>query len=206
MDDMITEVKLDKRGALVTVNHSERLWFNRSAWQERSFQEGEAVELQELKSWLLPRQYTLALHAAVAYLAARPQSSGELDRKLQAKQILPEAVELVIYKLEKEGLLDDEAFARDWAAARARKQVGRNRILQELRMKGVEREIAERAVGELDPDECADPAVALAHKLLRRYENEEPYKAVQKFMAAMARRGYPPCEARSAMNKAKAQD
>ena len=122
---------------------------------------------------------------------------------------MDDTVDMVLYKLEKEGLVDDEAFAREWAATRARQQIGRARILRELAQKGVDRESAERAVEALDEEEKDAAAVALAQKLLRRYADEADAKrAMAKLMAAMARRGYDFESARRAVEQAlnKAQE
>ena len=99
--------------------------------------------------------------------------------------------------------MDDEAFARDWAASRARCQIGRSRILRELRRKGISQEMAERALTELDEEEGDEAAVALAHKLLRRYSGEaDERKGMQKLLAAMARRGYGYDDSRRAIETA----
>ena len=133
----------------------------------------------------------MALNDAVTLLAQRAQASGEIRQKLRRKLYMEDTIEMVLYKLEKERLMDDEAFARDWAASRARCQVGRSRILRELRMKGIPQELAQHALDELDEDEGDQAAIALAAKLLRRYSGEaDERKAMQKLLAAMARRGY----------------
>ena len=116
---------------------------------------------------------------------------------------MDDTVDMVLYKLEKEGLLDDEAFACEWAATRARHQIGRGRILRELVHKGVSRDVAERAVDALDREEGDAAALALAQKLLRRYAGEpDAKKAMAKLMAAMARRGYDFESARRAVEQA----
>ena len=160
-------------------------------------------DLDVLKQWLLPRQYPQALAGAVRLLAARARSTGEIRQKLEAYGYMDDTVDMVLYKLEKEGLLDDGAFACEWAAARARHQIGRGRILRELVHKGVSREVAEHAVDALDREEGDAAALALAQKLLRRYAGEpDAKKAMAKLMAAMARRGYDFESARRAVEQA----
>lgn len=205
MNDIVTEVKPEKKGALITVNGEEQLWFDRSAWLERELREGEAVDLEELRQWLLPRQYPSALNSAVRLLSVRARSALEVRKRLEERRYLDDAVEMVLYKLEKEGLLDDAAFAREWALARSRRQLGKGRILQELRSKGIDRETAERAVSELPQEEGAERAAALAEKLVRRYDGETAETALRKVMAAMARRGYSFDEARDAVANALAK-
>ncbi len=192
MTDVVAAVEESKRGAVVRFESGERLWFGRAAWLERApLRPGDVEDLESLKQWLLPRQYPKALGGAVRLLAARARSTGEIRRKLTDYGYMDDTVDMVLYKLEQEGLVDDEAFAREWAAARARRQIGRARILRELAQKGVERETAERAVEAVDEEERDAAALVLARKLLRRYAGEaDAKKATAKLMAAMARRGY----------------
>ena len=89
------------------------------------------------------------------------------------------------------------------SAALSRRQMGRTRIGQELRRKGVAPELIQQALEALDEEEAEDAALVLARKLLKRYEREpDPRKAMQKLLMAMARRGYGFEEARAAAERA----
>lgn len=199
-EDVVTAVRADRRGATMVVNGELTLWVGRDAWLERELQEGETFDLAEYGQWLLPRQYPEALNAAVAFLAVRARSAKEVRRKLEQKHYLAEAVDMALYKLEKERLIDDEVFAREWAAACAHRRMGRQRILRELWAKGIDGDLAERAVDELSGEDMDAAAVAAAEKLLRRYAGEpDAKKAMGKLMAAMQRRGYAYDEASAAI-------
>ena len=205
-NDLVTAVKLEKGGAVVVINGEETLWLSRALWLEKPLMENEAIDLEALKEWLLPRQYPEALNGAVALLALRARSSGELKAKLKQKHYTDETIDMVLYKLEKEHLLDDEAFAREWAEACARRQMGRQRIALELRQKGIDRELAQQVIDELDRDEAAAGAAELASRLLRKYISEkDPRKAMNKLLAAMARRGYGYEDAKAAIDAAMQQ-
>lgn len=204
MLDAVKEVCQKRRSAVIVMESGEQFWLTWTQLQERGpFTVGMEVDSDELKEWLLPRQYPMALNDAVALLAQRAHAGGELRQKLRRKLYMEDTIEMVLYKLEKERLMDDEAFARDWAASRARSQIGRTRILQELRMKGIPQEMAQNALEELDGEEGDEAAVTLARKLLRRYTNEtDERKAMHKRLAAMARRGYGYEESKRALEAA----
>ena len=179
-DDLITAVERSKKGAVVTLNGEEKIFVSRALLIEREFAEDQALQRDELAQWLLPRQYPEALNLAVSLLAQRARSSGEIQKKLRDKFYLPETIEMVLYKLEKEHFLNDEAFAMEYAAA-----------------------LIQQALESLDAEEADDAALVLARKLLRRYEREsDPRKAMQKLLMAMARRGYGFEEARAAAQRA----
>ncbi|MDD5898146.1 MAG: regulatory protein RecX [Clostridia bacterium] len=192
MLDVVKEINEKRHSAVIIMESGEQFWLTWTQLQEHEpFAVGLEVDTDALRQWLLVRQYPMALNDAVTLLAQRAQASGEIRQKLRRKLYMEDTIEMVLYKLEKERLMDDEAFARDWAASRARCQVGRSRILRELRMKGIPQELAQRALDELDEDEGDQAAIALAAKLLRRYSGEaDERKSMQKLLAAMARRGY----------------
>ena len=79
--------------------------------------EGTAVDRRQFEQYLMLQEYPSALEKAVSMLAARARSKKEIMDKLLALRYDPEVAVLVVYKLEKENLLDDEAFS---AAARKR--------------------------------------------------------------------------------------
>ena len=204
MLDVVKEINEKRHSAVIVMESGEQFWLTWTQLQEHEpFAVNLEVDTEELRQWLLPRQYPMALNDAVALLAQRARSGGEIRQKLRRKLYMEETIEMVLYKLEKERLMDDESFARDWAASRSRSQIGRSRIIRELRMKGIPQDMAERALEELDEAEGSEAAVALACKLLRRYQNEaDERKAMQKILAAMARRGYGYEDSRKAIEAA----
>jgi len=204
MLDTVQEIIEKRRSSVIVMESGEKYWLTWTQLQEHEpFVPGGEVDTDALREWLLPRQYPMALNDAVALLAQRAHASGEIAHKLQRKLYLEDTIEMVLYKLQKERLLDDAAFAREWAASRARCQIGRTRIAQELRMKGLPADLIQNALEELDAEESDEAAAALARKLLRRYAGEtDERKAMQKMLAAMARRGYGYEASRSAIEKA----
>ena len=207
MLDAVKEIEKKRHSFIVVMESGERFWLTWTQLQEHGeFTVGQEVDTDALRQWLLPRQYPMALNDAVSMLAQRARSSGEIRRKLTQKLYMEDTIEMVLYKLEKERFLNDEEFAREWAASRARSQIGRGRIAQELRMKGIPQETAENALDEVDEEESEEAAAALAAKLLKRYSKEpDQRKAMQKLLAAMARRGYGYEESRRAVQTAISQ-
>ena len=204
MKDSITKIEWGKGAVQVCVNGEGTLYFPRAAFEERGLCQGEAVDLEELMEWLLPRQYPDALSKAVTFLAVRARSTLEIRQKLENKGYMERTIDLVLYKLTKERLLDDKAFAGEWVKSRAGKQLGKYRILRELRQKGIPQDMAEAVLAELEnEEESGENACKLASKLLRRVQNEpDAKKAMRKVMAAMERRGFPYDEAKTAVEAA----
>ena len=189
--DVITRITRQRGRCIVTVNDSENLQVPLGLLRERPLQEGQDINLEEYDNWLMVRQYRYALDRAVGYLAARACSRGEIESKLLRIGYRPSTVEMVLYKLERENLLDDADFARQWVEARSTKRLGRSRIAQELRRKGVSAVDAEEALSAIDDEDQLSGAVELARKAAARIKpGEDPRKAASRIGGMLARRGY----------------
>lgn len=174
-----------------------------SIYRERPLQPGDAVDLEEYDGWLLLRQYRPALDYAVSLLSQRDYAAGEIQQKLLRLGYRPQTVEMVLYKLTSNNLIDDAQFARQWAASRARRSLGKARIAQELRRKGVDKEHMEEALEALDEDDMLRCAEELARKgFARAKSGEDPRKTIQRVMAQLARRGYGYDVAKEAIRRA----
>ena len=174
----------------------------RSMYRERPLEVGESVDPEEYARWVLMRQYRSALDKAVAMLARRACSIGEIRQKLQRIGYSEDTVEMVICKLEKTHLVDDRDFADQWTRYRAGQKYGPRRISQELRHKGVSQEETEEALREMSEEEQLENAAALVRKALQRTGAEEdPRKTGQKILASIVRRGYDWDVARQAVER-----
>jgi len=189
--DVITDIKKVRGRYIVTVNDAENVVVPASLLRERPLKEGQPIDLEEYDNWLMVRQYRFALDRAVGYLAARACSTHEIEQKLLQAGYRPSTVEMVIYKLQRENLLDDADFARQWVESRQTRKLGRSRIAQELRRKGVSQEEAENALDLIDDEDQLSGAIALAEKAAARIKpGEDPRKAASRIAGMLARRGY----------------
>ena len=189
--DVITAIRKERGKYRVTLNDSDDVLVPVSLMRERPLKEGQPLDLEEYDNWLMVRQYRFALDRAVGYLAARARSKREIEQKLLQAGYRPCTVEMVIYKLQRENLLDDADFARQWVESRQHHKLGRSRIAQELRHKGVSQEEAEEAMAIIEDEDQLAGAVALAKKAAARIKpGEDMRKATNRIAAMLARRGY----------------
>jgi regulatory protein len=99
-----------------------------------------------------------ALSRAYRLLAIRARSSEEMRRALRRAGMMDEVIEETVAHLERQSLIDDRAFAADWARSRMHSRPrGKRLIQQELRAKGIPDEEAASATSGID-----DEATALA--------------------------------------------
>lgn len=201
--DVITGIRKERGRYRVTINDSESILVPVSLLRERPLREGQTFDLEEYDQWLMVRQYRFALDRAVGYLAARDRSKREIEQKLLQAGYRPCTVEMVLYKLEREHLLNDANFARQWVEARSTHKLGKNRIAQELRRKGISAEEAEEALSAIDEEDQLSGAIALAEKAAARAKpDEDRRKTANRIAAMLARRGYSWDIAREAINQA----
>ena len=205
--DVITGIKKERSKYRVTINDSEDVLVPLALMRERPLKEGQPIDLEDYDNWLMVRQYRFALDRAVGYLAARARSTREIEQKLLQAGYRPCTVEMVIYKLQRESLLDDADFARQWVESRQTHKLGRSRIAQELRRKGVSQEEAEEALSGIDDEDQLSGAIALAEKAAVRIKpGEDIRKASARIAGMLARRGYSWDIAKQAIQKALSAD
>lgn len=189
--DVITAIKKERGKVRVTVSECTEVLVPLSLFRERPLTEGEPINLDEYDQWLMLRQYRHALDRAVAFLASRARSRKEVEDKLLRIGYRPCTVDMVLYKLESENILDDADFAQQWVEARSARKLGRTRIAQELRRKGVSQEEAEAALETIDDEDQLAGAISLVQKSLSRVKpGEDPRKTASRLTAMLARRGY----------------
>jgi len=104
---------------------------------------------------------------ALRLLRIRPRSRRELEERLLRHGYAPEAVQEVLEKFAQVGLVDDGAFAREWARSRMLRGMGDVAIVKELvgRFR-VPEAVAREAVAEVFEEEAA---FSRAKELLSRW-------------------------------------
>lgn len=139
---------------------------------------------------------------ALGLLGVRARSRAELERRLAQAGFEPEEVREELDRLERVGLVDDEAFARQVLDHSLESRLeGRRMAVGRLMAAGVSRDTVGRVMGEFDDDED-DRALELATSRAARLGSVPPEKAFQRLTGLLARRGYPPEVARRAARRA----
>ncbi len=129
-----------------------------------------------------------AVDQAARFLGYRPRSMAEVRRNLRRKDFPDGAITAALERMTQQGWLDDLAFARFWVEDRLRfRPMGRRALAYELRQKGVEAEIIETALVDVD---SLDAARRAARKSLRRWRSLTRLEMRRKLWAFLQRRGF----------------
>nr|WP_210149953.1 regulatory protein RecX [Paeniglutamicibacter terrestris] len=127
-------------------------------------------------------------------LTASAKSRAQLKTKLLEKEIPEHVAEELLDRFEEIALVDDEAFAEGWVRSRARSRgLARSAIRRELRDKGIEGEMAETALEQIDEDAEEITARDLVERKLRAPSmGLDREKSVRRLVGMLARKGYSP--------------
>ncbi|CAN5353915.1 hypothetical protein BH09GEM1_BH09GEM1_05070 [soil metagenome] len=163
------------------------------------------IDISDRVDAVLAEAARLAVYdRALNMLAFRARSATELARALVRKGADRAHVDQAIARLVEQGFIDDAAFARALARARV---VGANhsnrRVQQELLRKGVAREVAEDAIGEVFEQEGVDPMALVetaARRKMRTLASLEPAVRRRRLYGFLARRGFDADDIRRAMD------
>ena len=110
----------------------------------------------QVKALAAADRHRRCLNAAIRYIGYRPRSESEVRQRLRQRGFEDDCVEKVVDGLKEQGLIDDTSFARFWKENRDDFSP-RSRWLTrvELQRKGIDRELIEQVVGEVDDNDSA---------------------------------------------------
>ena len=131
---------------------------------------------------------------ALVALARRDRSEHELRTALRGEGFEGEAIDATIGRLREERALDDAGLAARFARGQmAHRGMGRHRIRQALRRRGLDREIIEGGVAAA-LEEVSEVATleAVADRYWRSHERVAPVVRLRRLRAFLVRRGFPP--------------
>jgi len=130
--------------------------------------------------------------AALRLLTTRARTRAELARRLEERGFAAAAVAEAVARLERVGLVDDAVLSADVAESRAARGLDAPAIALELRDRGVDPAVAERAAQAAVPDELrAERCRQVAESRLAQLGDLPPAARLRRLATYLARRGYP---------------
>jgi regulatory protein len=154
---------------------------------------GATIAEADLEALAQRDQHWKAKEAALRLLSFRPRTAAELRRRLREKQFAGDVVDACVARLVETGLVQDSAFADMFVRDRTRlRPQGRRRLVQELRMKGVDAATAQSAIDATWSAEQTDETglARQAARKWRRKPGEDVDRARRRLYGLLARRGF----------------
>ena len=180
----------------ILVDGEYRLTVTRDFWASQNIRSGHENDDAEFAAFCEAAGSCRAFNAAVDILSRRDHSSKELQRKV-ARRSGAEFAREAVERLEEMGYVNDERYARNLAQELyERRGMGKKRIEQELRQRGISRETASECAEELDGDDVERIKNLLETKFAGKFSDE---KGRRRTFNAVTRLGYCYSDIRSAM-------
>ena len=130
------------------------------------------------------------LECALRFLGYRPRSAAEVHNHLISRGYSLAAAAGTLEKLHSLSYLNDENFARNWAASKLSKGYGPKKIEQELRSKGIREALIRDVLREtFDAGDEAERARLLLKKRFNTQTLTDP-KMLRRAAGFLQRRGY----------------
>jgi regulatory protein len=189
MAGKITALKHQKRNQdRVSVYLDGRFAFGLPAIVAASLRQGQYLSDAEIATLTAQGAVESLYNQALNYLSYRPRSKSEVVSYLRRHGASETEIESTIDRLERAGLLDDEAFAQFWIENREQfRPRGLRALDYELRSKGLESEIIEQALTSVD---AAASAYRAASKKAGQLSHLDETTFRRKLVAYLARRGF----------------
>jgi len=126
-------------------------------------------------------------------LKFRPRSVEEMRGRLKKKGFSSDIIKDTISFLKEKEFLDDRNFASGWVENRLKRPFGLRRIKQELKAKGIDKELIEQQLQQTSQNYFEQKIVEkLARDKWARLKNIDPRKAKTRIYGYLARRGFSP--------------
>ncbi len=180
----VLEIKRKGGVATIKMQSGDILRVPSALYLERRLHAGQHIDPDAYRLYLRERGYPHALEAAMKFLALRERSVQEVRARLRRSCYDDQTIDRVLDTLGLHELVSDSRFAEAWVHVRSRKY-GKNRIAQELRVKGIDRQEAETALNTLTEEDEYRRAVEQAKRVCRKFQND-PKKIAQ----SLTRKGY----------------
>jgi regulatory protein len=117
---------------------------------------GQEISEEDISALQMDENNENAYQQAIKLISYRPRSEKEVYLNLSKHGFPITSIESTIDRLRKNGLIDDEGFARQWVENRNYFRP-RSRIIlfNELKQKGISTEIIDQTLNEIDDNELA---------------------------------------------------
>ena len=190
MEKTITAIKVQKRDKQrVNIYVDGEFTFGVSRIVAAWLQVGQTLTDEKISQLRSEELDEVAYRRALKIISYRNRSVSEVRQHLRKKQIPDEVIDHVVYRLDQNGLLDDNQFANLWVENRNEFRPRSHRMLAiELRKKGIGEDIITQVLENTTADE--ELAYNAAQKQVRRYRTLDWQDFRRKLGSFLARRGF----------------
>jgi regulatory protein len=189
---VITSIKPQKSGKRINVYLDGKFGFgiDLDNFVQQGLKVEQFLEDTEVEKIVKKAEFQKTLDKLLRFATLRPRSESEVRGWMSRKKVHESLKKDLFSKLRHLELIDDEKFARWWVEQRLQFKPKAKRILDnELRIKGIKKEIIEDVLGSTEVDEVKI-AKDLLEKKKYRWEKLPKIEAKRKMSDFLARKGF----------------
>lgn len=162
---------------------------------------GNRFTKQELEEIVLADEKQRAYVQSLRFLERKQRTRKELADRLREKEMTHAVIEHALDRLEKEGLINDEQYAKQWAESRVSSQrKGKAWVRQELRQKGVDKALISEALAEVSQEQEYESCLVVGRKKWNQTRGEVLDRK-RKTGSFLMRRGFSGEQVRKVINQ-----
>ncbi|MCX5705143.1 MAG: regulatory protein RecX [Candidatus Omnitrophica bacterium] len=134
-----------------------------------------------------------ALEYAFLLLKYRMRSENEIRLRMKQKKFPQDLIDKTLTFLKDKRFIDDNVFSKAWIDSRIKRPFGLRRIEQELKLKGVDKEVIRAQVTRVKKDYSEEDVVKdIVRSRLKRLKANDAQEIKRKMYAYLIRRGFSP--------------
>ena len=159
-----------------------------SVLEESGIRTGHYISQAQVDDLKRSDQGQRAKDRALKYLSYRPRSESEVKDRLKRYGYEDEIIDTTLDQLRKLGYVDDASFAQFWKENRSNfSSRGTRLLVQELRQKGIDPQIIDATITDIDNE---TEAYRAGYKKSRTLNTSDRYEFRKKLGAFLRRRGF----------------
>ncbi|MCL6659333.1 regulatory protein RecX [Paenibacillus polymyxa] len=152
--------------------------------------QGNTFMKKDLEEIIVADERQRTYSQSLRFLEHKPRTRHELSQKLRQKEFAAPLIEETLDRLEREKLVDDDLFAKEWTRQRMEgKRKGKLWIRQELRQKGIANDLIVEALEGISTDAEFETALSAGRKKWNQVKGDVKEKK-NKTLPFLMRRGF----------------
>ena len=187
---IVKNLKKNKNKYIVTIDNTDYT-FSENIIVKYRLVKGKEIDNQTLKSAISENDYDSLYLKAERYAINYRKSEKEIVRYLKNKECDNQTIQKIVSKLRSLKLIDDSSLVIDLANSLVKKYNGKKMIEAKLKEKGINDEVIDMALDNIDYDLYINYLEKLYLKVKDKYNKfDDDYIRINKIKAYLISRGY----------------
>lgn len=200
----IEKQKYNKHRFSIFINESYFAALDEEMIAKGHIETGMEMDEETLAEWIQADELKKAFEKSLSFLGYRTRSSKETIQYLEKKGFDPSVIQKTIEKLEYYQYINDENYAKSWVRdQKIGKNIGKMAIRRELARKGINRDLAAEALGDITDEDELERATQWVQKLMNKKTGASIDQKIilQKISQTLFRKGFSWDVIHKALNK-----